>query len=115
MEVWRRIPPWHFPDPGQTRPKSAAFADDPDGGSMSVVIADAVLSGGRTAHSVLAGHDGFALGALATAVIKDLGLQLVLDPHPDEPAHALVVGHKTRATRRAMAKASRWVIPPPEG
>ncbi len=81
---------------------------------MSVVPAELVLAAGRTAESVLAGHDAYALAGIPVALVAGLGLQLVPDPLPDEPAHALVVGHKTQGTRRKMAKAARWVVPPPD-
>ena len=35
------------------------------------------------------------------------------DPHPDEPAHALVFGNKTASVSRALAKGSVWVTEPP--
>lgn len=109
-EVWRRIPPWHFPNPGVERPKSPAFCDDPDGSPMSVVIARP----GREPQEVLAGHDGYGLVALR---VEDLlSLQLIVAPNPlqTEPDHALVIGPKTDATRRAMSKLATWVIPPPQ-
>jgi len=81
---------------------------------MSVVVAELVLAAGRTAESILDGHDAYALAGISVEVVDEgLGLKVVADPLSDEPAHALVVGHKTKATRRAMARAARWVVPPP--
>jgi hypothetical protein len=107
--VWRRIPPWHFPKKqGQERPDSAAFDDGPEG-PMSVVIARE----GRDPHEVLVGHDGFGLVELAVDDLRTFGLRLEPDPDPSEPDHAAVVGQKTKIVRRQLAKAARWVVPPP--
>jgi hypothetical protein len=38
---------------------------------------------------------------------------IVRDPLPNEPAHALVVGHKTTGSRRRWARAAIWVVEPP--
>ena len=79
--VWRRIPPWHIiydENLGRWRPSSSAFADDPDGQSMSVVLAEAV--GGRGAAEILAGHEGFALAAVPVGVVRACGLGVVRDP-----------------------------------
>lgn len=80
---------------------------------MSVIIGDEVLASGRTADSVLARHGDFALAFVTVEVVQELGLRVERQPQPDEPCHAVVVGHKTRGTSRALAKSSKWVVPPP--
>lgn len=108
--VWRRIPPWHFPKrPRQDRPDSAAFDDDAPGEPMSVIVARP----SRNPREALAGHEDFGLVELDVAALEREGLRLVADPQPTEPDHGLVVGPKTKAVRRAMAKSSRWVVRPP--
>lgn len=112
--LWRRIPPWHIiydENLGRWRPSSSAFADDPDGQSMSVVLAEAV--GGRSGAEILTGHEGFALAAVSVGVVRACGLGVVRDPLESEPAHALVVGPKPKAVQRRLAKAAAWVVPPP--
>ena len=112
--VWRRIPPWHIiydENLGRWRPSSSAFADDPDGQSMSVVLAEAV--GGRGTAEILAGHEGFALAAVPVGVVRACGLGVIRDPLESEPAHALVVGPKPKAVQRRLAKAAVWAVPPP--
>lgn len=108
--VWRRIPPWHFPKKArQHRPDSPAFDDDEDG-PMSVVVARA----DRDPREVLVGHDGFGLVELSLEDLEGVGQQLAADPLPEEADHALVVGNKTDSRKRNMAKAARWVVPPPD-
>ncbi len=107
--VWRRIPPRHFPKkPGVERPDSPAFDDDSDVEPMSVVIARE----GRDPREVLLGHDGFGLVELTIEELEAAGQEVVRDPLPEEPDHALVMGTKTLATRRLLAKTRRWVVPP---
>ena len=36
------------------------------------------------------------------------------DPLPDEPAHGVVFGHKTKSVRKRFALEAEWIIPPPE-
>ena len=34
-------------------------------------------------------------------------------PLPEEPAHAEVFGGKTKSVKRAFARSSEWIVPPP--
>lgn len=108
--VWRRVAPRHFPRSlAETRPQSAAFQDSSVDGSMSVVLARS----GRDPTEVLLGYDGYGLVALAISELSELKQQVICDPVPEEPDHALVVGKKTKGTRRQMSTLCRWVIRPP--
>lgn len=78
---------------------------------MSVVMAD----DSRDPVDILDKHEGFALVTLTVSGLLELGQQVIRDPQPSEPDHALVVGPKTKAVRRAMAKQARWVVAPPSG
>jgi hypothetical protein len=116
-QLWRRVPPWHLIEDknlGTVRPSSAAF-DDPAGSSMSVVLGNEVLAAGRDPSSVLAGHDGFYLASVTAAHARSLQQAIVRMPIHDEPAHAEVVGKKTRGVQRSFAKAATWIIPPNAG
>jgi len=115
-ELWRRVPPWHIifdENLGRNRPSKAAFDNDRDGSPMSVVLADLVLESNRGPESVLAGHEGFALAVIIAGLARSRKQGVVRDPQPDEPAHALVFGRKGDSVRRALARESCWVIPPP--
>ena len=110
--LWRRIPPHHFvrdENRNSIRPSSAAFEDHPDGSPMSVVLA-AEAAGPL---QVLAGHPGFALAAFPAGLARDCEQKIVRDPLPDDPAHALVVGKKTRSVRKRLAVESVWAVSPP--
>jgi hypothetical protein len=111
-ELWRRIPPWHFVHDEnweQIRPSSAAFEDDPDGSPMSVILGAEAGDPQRA----IAGHQGFALASITAALARGLGLGVARDPHPDEPAHAVVFGKKNKRVSRTLARGCRWVVPPP--
>ena len=55
----------------------------------------------------------FALAQVPVAAVRERGQDIQRDPTPDEPAHVLVVGHKTKKLMKAMARASSWAWPPP--
>lgn len=113
--LWRRIPPWHFvPDKnlGVVRPSSAAFENDPDGSPMSIFLAEIVERAGREADSTLVGHTGFALSTFTAGLARHCKQGVAPDPEPDEPAHAVVFGKKTKSIRRDLVKGSEWLIPP---
>ncbi len=109
--VWHRIPPRHFPKkPHQDRPDSSAFDDTSDTEAMSAVLTRPE----RDPTDIIAGHDGYGVVALTVTDREAQGQRIVADPRPDEPDHVLVVGPKTQARRRAMARYCQWVIRPPE-
>ncbi len=66
----------------------------------------------RRPESLVPGPGGDLLVALRMSDLDDLGLVVVPDPLPDEPAHVLVEGAKTRTVRRALAARSRWIVAP---
>lgn len=94
---------------GQERPDSAAFDDDGPDEPMSVVVARS----GRAPEEILVGYQGFGVVALRLSDLESAGQELLSDPLPDEPDHALVRGRKTLGIRRAMAKGAHWVVRPP--
>lgn len=114
--IWRRIPPRHFvfdENKGMMRPSSAAFEDHPDGSPMSVVLGKMASEAGRTPETVLEGHEGYGLVAFPASVARAKGQKIVKKWLQEEPAHAEVFGKKTKGVRKAIAKASDWIIEPP--
>src|SRR4051794_482189 len=111
--LWRRVPRRHWV-PDETlgmRPSSAAFEDDSDTETMSVVLASA----GRNPHTAVANLPGFALVALFAGHLRAWGQGVIRDPLPGDPAHCLVVGDKRRkSVRRQIAAGAIWVIHPDE-
>jgi hypothetical protein len=97
---------------GELRPTSANFTDStrPNPSPMSCV-ADWLLDD-RPPESLVPGPGGDLLVALTVADLNEIGLEVVPDPIPDEPAHVLVEGAKTRSVRRALAVRSRWIVAP---
>ena len=95
--LWRRIHRDHVRSDG--RVSSAAFSGD----EMSVDVASIQLDMSIT----LSG--GAGVGEIKTETAHKLGQDVVSDPLPGEPAHALVIGHKTRSVRRALRDAARFI------
>lgn len=115
--LWRRIPPWHqVPDEnrGGVRPSSAAFEDHPSGTPMSIHVASDAVAQGYEPKDVLRGHDGFALAAFTARAAREVGQRVAREPLPDEIAHGVVFGKKTRGVRRQLGRASEWVVEPPQ-
>ena len=115
--LWRRIPPWHLifdANLRRWRPKSAAFEDHPNGTPMSVYLADMMEATGRGPDDALTGHQAFALAGISAGLARSTGQQVAREPLPGEPAHAVVVGRKTKSVSRRFAKESHWVVSPLE-
>lgn len=93
-------------------PSSASFDDHTDGSPMSVVLGDELDAAGRDAATVLDGHDRFALAAISAGIARRNRQAVARDPLPQEPAHGLVIGRKSKAVRSSMAKAAQWVVAP---
>lgn len=111
-DLWRRIHPTHiiFDDnQGRVRPTSQAFTDSSNGSPMSVVIATECGGPDR----VLAGYERYGLASFKARVARESGLGIVRDPLPDQPAHALVFGPKSKKVQSQLAKATEWVVLPP--
>jgi hypothetical protein len=75
---------------------------------MSAVLAS--LLGERDPISLVPGPGGDRLVMLTVADVVALGLDIVLAPTDDEPAHVHIVGTKTRSTRRTLADLARYVV-----
>ncbi len=80
---------------------------------MSVYRTDVIASEGDRPDRVMAGHTGFGLVSITAERCRQKQQTVHADPLPDETAHALVCGPKTRSRRRCFAKHSQWVIVPP--
>lgn len=108
--LWRRINPKHFvrEKDGTVRPSSAAFQDHPNGTPMSVVIAAEC-----THERALTGYPGFGLAAITAGLARQHGQGIMRTPTEYEPAHADVFGPKLQNVKRALAKGSSWIVPPP--
>lgn len=61
---------------------------------------------------ILVGHEGFAVSAVTTGLVRSLQQTVHPDPLPEEAAHAVVCGNKTSRVRRKFAQLARWVVPP---
>lgn len=114
--LWRNVPPWHFvrDDEGGIRSASAAFDNDKDGSPMSVSLADVVLARGGAPEDSIRSLPGFGLAGITAALVRGCDQSIVRDPQPENPAHGLVLGKKTKGTQRKLARGASWVIPPPD-
>jgi hypothetical protein len=118
----RRIRPLHVVKdpkaPGGQRASAAAFEDDSDGSSMSAYLKSIVDRLGLTdAHVVQGKEAGWAVASIPVAtliaeqqVVEPDPIVDAPEPHPCDPAHALVHGAKSPKGRRDhISKASPLV------
>lgn len=54
------------------------------------------------------------LASIPAALPIGLGYRVVMDPLPDNPAHALILGRISTGHSKVMAKSARWVVEPPD-
>ncbi|HIJ72185.1 MAG TPA: hypothetical protein HPP87_12620 [Planctomycetes bacterium] len=101
--LWRRIAESQIVklEIGTYRPSSAAFK----GIDISVDIASK-----STPERSIKTSSGLA-GFLAKVPIT-LGYQVIENPIPENPAHAIIKGKIRRGHARTIAKACQWVIEP---
>lgn len=78
---------------------------------MSVVLAAVAALGGCGPHDVLGRHDRYGLASITAGLARAYRQGIARDPTPQEPAHAVVFGKKTKSTKRALAKQAQWVVP----
>ena len=76
---------------------------------MSVYRSDVIMASDGEVARVLKGHDAFKLSAITAGFARSLGQTVHPDPLPEEEAHAVVCGKKTKGTQRALVKQARWV------
>ena len=87
------------------RASSASFDDHPNGSPMSVVLGDTLEELGRPPESVLRGHEGeFGLVAFTARFARQIRQGVAREPTPEEPAHGVVFGKKTKSIRQKLAR-----------
>src|SRR6266567_3418472 len=106
----RRLQPdWIVPgEHGRMRIASAAFKHE----EMSIVFRTLLETQGRFAQDALSGHADNSLCLITAGLARDLAQGVVYDVDPpNDPAHGLVVGKKTKAVANRFAREAAWVIP----
>ncbi|MPZ24159.1 MAG: hypothetical protein GEU28_11610 [Dehalococcoidia bacterium] len=112
-QLWRRVHPmWVIPDGNQGRMRLTRQAFQNRKGTESISVLLAELTGKPT--QVLSEFPGYGLASLTAGFARAASQIVVRDPTPDEAAHALVVGRKTDATQRQLAKSAILVVAPPQ-
>ena len=107
----RRIPPYQYVadrNTGNMRVSSAAFSDN----RLSVDLLAVLEATGKGFEAALIGHDGFGLASITAGLARECAQVVVREPLPDNKAHALVVGKKTRSIRNRFRKQCCLLVPP---
>lgn len=94
------------------RISSQAFRDHPTGTPMSVHIQQVLEQLGESIESVLEDHSDFALASVTAGLARELNQIVLRDPRDGQPAHAHVIGKKSKRVQRTFAEHAEWVLPP---
>ena len=100
---------------GTTRPSSAVFRDP----ELSVNIESVMADQGRSPSEMLDGLAGHCLTSITPGIVREFDRN-AQDSHPvvrdsdppNDSAHALVLGKKTKSFRNAMVRGHEWVVRP---
>ena len=69
---------------------------------MSVVLMDDLENAGRNVTEVINDPEDFALATITAGSARMYNQKVIRVPLPEEPAHGLVVGNKTKSCRRIV-------------
>jgi hypothetical protein len=98
-------PEWMKTDLTPPRPSSQAFQDRAESGAMSVYLEDEILSAGLKVSDLQQRWEGYRIVHLIVKQLRDdFGQEVVRDPQPDFPGHALV---RDPSGKRSAGKRSR--------
>jgi hypothetical protein len=93
---------------GRMRIASAAFKHE----ELSILFYSLLQNQGRTVQDALSGYSDNSLCSITAGLARELGQRVVYDVEPpNDPAHGLVVGKKTKAVANRFAREVLWVIP----
>jgi hypothetical protein len=109
--LFRRIPlMWLVPgDEGRKRVSSAAYKHF----ELSVLIEALMRAAGRRPDDALPDSPLACLVSITAGLARLHNQKVVTDnAPPQDSAHGLVVGKKTGAVAKTLARESKWVIPP---
>ena len=104
--VMRRVTPTELTrheDEGTIRPSSNAFLQGGPDGDVSVF-----LTSETTPAHITQDHPNTYVAITDVGFIRSLELDVVREPIAGEPGHCNIIGRKTPAKRRAIARNSHW-------
>ena len=88
----------------------------PDGSPCSAAFTDPEMSVDRARYrqveETLNGHPGYGAAGLIAGFVRSLSQEVRAVPELLNKGHALVVGKKSKSTRRKLAGAATWVVRP---
>lgn len=113
--VLRRINPKHIVEDknaGVFRPSSQAYTDS-SSSPMSVNLSCVMDEESRPYEDSITDYPGSYLAQIKVKFIRETcNLGVIKNPLPEETAHGLVTGNKTKSVRRKLCTSSVWIIDP---
>ena len=110
--LFRRIPLWQLvkdDDTGLARISSGAFKEE----ELSVDIESVLASEGRTVDTCVHDHARFKLVSITAGEARRYEQAVCRDPKPEDAAHGLILGKKSKKKiHEGLRGSARWVVPP---
>ncbi len=79
---------------------------------LSIQFESLLLQQARSFDDVLKGYPDNSLCSITAGLARQHGQGVVYDTEPpNDPAHGLVLGKKTKSAANKFARAAKWVIP----
>lgn len=103
-----------IPDDEMLRRRIHPIHVKPDGGVSSAAFTNDKCSVDRSSIwgpiQSLSGYKDHGLAELMAGLARELGQEVESDPLAYNPAHALIIGRKSKATQRRLARSATWVV-----
>lgn len=108
--LWRRFPPscW-LPDednPGRFRLSSNAFHNGTEDPATADAMSVTIEAGAPDPATYSARFPGFGIARVPAGVCRSQNQIIVRAATPDDPAHAHVIGTKSKGVRRRLSEAA---------
>jgi hypothetical protein len=97
---------------GIRRLSSGTFDDSKDGSPLSVLLTSVLAATGRTKEDALQGYAGYGLAEFSAGLARQCNQRVARTPLEEEPAHASVIGKKTKKVKSELAKGATVLILP---
>ena len=98
------------------RPTSVCFCDrETQDKELSITLEKSLNDSGENTESAIQNNPGFGLARLLTGVVRNnITPQQIIARNPTDadPHHGLIIGNKTKSTKKNLAKQATLIITP---
>ena len=98
------------------RPTSVCFCDrETQDKELSITLEKSLNDNGENTEAAIQNYPGFGLARLLTGVVRNsITPQQIITRNPtdEDPHHGLIIGNKTKSTKKNLAKQATLIITP---